>query len=231
MFMKICTKCRSQKELIEFGKSKYSKDSHKIYCKECSRNEQKKYREKNKEILKKKNRDYIENNKEKVSLYLKSDIRKKVKKRAYLKNREKVLEKSKKYYHDNREEILNNLKEFRKTTEFKKHRSERFQKWKEKNKHIITWRRLLHRVLKAFNKPKEKITIEYLGYSANDLKNHIESLFKEGMTWENHGEWHIDHIRPISSFDKNECPSVVNSLDNLQPLWASENLSKGSKTE
>ena len=47
--MKICTKCKNQKELTEFGKSKYSKEGHKIYCKECSRADQKKYRDKNKE--------------------------------------------------------------------------------------------------------------------------------------------------------------------------------------
>jgi len=49
------------------------------------------------------------------------------------------------------------------------------------------------------------------------------------MSWENRGEWHIDHIKPVSSFDKSEKMSVVNSLDNLQPLWAKDNLSKGSK--
>lgn len=83
-------------------------------------------------------------------------------------------------------------------------------------------------VLSRFNKPKEEKTIDYLGYSASDLKIHIEKLFKDGMSWENHGDWHIDHIIPVSSFDKNVSPAVVNSLDNLQPLWAYENLSKGS---
>ena len=78
-------------------------------------------------------------------------------------------------------------------------------------------------------KPKENNTIDLLGYSAIELKEHIESIFTEGMSWDNHGEWHIDHIIPVSSFDKSEKMSVVNSLDNLQPLWAKDNLSKGSK--
>ena len=78
-------------------------------------------------------------------------------------------------------------------------------------------------------KKKEASTIDCLGYSALELKEHLEGLFKEGMTWENHGEWHIDHIKPVSSFDKNTHPSIVNSLSNLQPLWAYENLSKGNK--
>jgi hypothetical protein len=68
-----------------------------------------------------------------------------------------------------------------------------------------------------------------LGYSADDLKNRIESLFVEGMCWDNYGEWHIDHKKPVSLFDKNTDVSIINSLDNLQPLWAKENLSKGNK--
>ena len=64
--------------------------------------------------------------------------------------------------------------------------------------------------------------------SAEDLKNHMISLFKEGMSWENWGEWHVDHIFPVSKFDPNTLMSVVNALDNLQPLWAFDNLSKNN---
>lgn len=67
-----------------------------------------------------------------------------------------------------------------------------------------------------------------LGYSANELKSHLELLFKEGMTWENYGEWHIDHIKPVSLFEDFEDIKLVNALDNLQPLWANENLSKSN---
>jgi hypothetical protein len=68
-----------------------------------------------------------------------------------------------------------------------------------------------------------------LGYSADDLKYHLESKFKEGMSWSNWGEWHIDHITPVSKFDIGTDVSIVNSLDNLQPLWQSENLIKSNK--
>jgi hypothetical protein len=75
--------------------------------------------------------------------------------------------------------------------------------------------------------------IKDLGYTPEDFKNHIESLWKEGMSWENHGEWHIDHIKPVKAFldEGLTDPSVVNSLDNLRPIWAEENLAKGSKFE
>ena len=59
-----------------------------------------------------------------------------------------------------------------------------------------------------------------LGYSALDLKQHIESMFTEGMSWDNHGEWHIDHIKQVVSFNSDTAPSVVNALSNLRPLWA-----------
>ena len=58
------------------------------------------------------------------------------------------------------------------------------------------------------------------GYSATDLKNHISSLFTDGMTWGNYGEWHIDHIKRVSEFDKDSNPTIVNALYNLRPLWA-----------
>ena len=68
-----------------------------------------------------------------------------------------------------------------------------------------------------------------LGYTAYELKTHLEKKFKNGMTWENYGSWHIDHIRPISSFDKTEDPKIINALENLQPLWAFENYIKSNK--
>jgi hypothetical protein len=65
------------------------------------------------------------------------------------------------------------------------------------------------------------------------LKEYIEAKFTEGMTWENHGEWHIDHIKPCCTFDltKEEEQKKCFHYTNLQPLWASDNLSKGGKFE
>lgn len=74
---------------------------------------------------------------------------------------------------------------------------------------------------------------ELLGYSIRNLKTHLEVQFLPGMTWENHGDWHIDHKRPISSFNlySYTCPDFKDcwKLDNLQPLWAKDNLSKYNK--
>lgn len=74
-----------------------------------------------------------------------------------------------------------------------------------------------------------------VGYTLVELMEHLESQFTKGMTWDNYGEWHIDHIRPVSDFnfithndsEFKECWS----LWNLQPLWAFDNLSKCAKCE
>lgn len=68
--------------------------------------------------------------------------------------------------------------------------------------------------------------VELLGYSAIELKEHLESLFLEEMSWENYGEWHIDHIKMVSDFEEGTPLDVVNSLSNLRPLWAKDNCSR-----
>lgn len=81
------------------------------------------------------------------------------------------------------------------------------------------------------NNLKTGSAIKSLGCDIDFLKKHLESKFKPGMSWENYGQWHIDHIKPLSSFnllDKKELLKACN-YKNLQPLWAQENLKKGSK--
>ncbi|UQV43434.1 hypothetical protein KIV45_15820 [Janthinobacterium lividum] len=71
-------------------------------------------------------------------------------------------------------------------------------------------------------------TTEIVGYTPAEFVAHIEPMFESGMTWQNHGEWHIDHIRPLASFDLTdpEQQRMANSLHNLQPMWARPNLQK-----
>lgn len=70
-----------------------------------------------------------------------------------------------------------------------------------------------------------------LGCSVEQLKRWIEQQFQYGMTWDNYGQWHIDHIVPLSSFDLTQNPKVKKACHwfNLQPLWAQDNLSKGAR--
>lgn len=73
--------------------------------------------------------------------------------------------------------------------------------------------------------------VKCLGYSRNEFFAHMEALFKPGMSWENHGQWHIDHVKPVIAFIREENFDLkqVHALSNLQPLWASENMRKGAK--
>ena len=72
-------------------------------------------------------------------------------------------------------------------------------------------------------------TSDYLGCSFKDFKIHLERQFTKGMTWENQGEWHLDHIYPISLAKDEEELIKLNHYTNFQPLWAFDNISKGNK--
>jgi hypothetical protein len=87
-----------------------------------------------------------------------------------------------------------------------------------------------NRIYQALKSDKKDRSIEYLGCTVAEFMDHIESQFKEGMTWGNHGEWHIDHIIPIK-YDNPTIEDVIVRLHwtNTQPLWANENMSKGNR--
>jgi hypothetical protein len=69
----------------------------------------------------------------------------------------------------------------------------------------------------------------YIGCDWIFFKSHMEKLFKDGMNWDNYGEWHIDHIIPTSSAQTEESLYKLYHYTNLQPLWAIENIKKGNK--
>lgn len=95
----------------------------------------------------------------------------------------------------------------------------------------------IHRYIKRPKKgSRSKNPIDWeklVGYKLSDLMAHLEAMFRKEMVWGNYGKWHIDHIRPISSFcfDSFDHPEFKEcwALENLQPLWARDNLIKGSK--
>lgn len=95
--------------------------------------------------------------------------------------------------------------------------------------HII--RSMMQRVLNHSNTEKDFVTYEKIGYTADDLRSHIESLFKPGMSWSNAGEWEVDHVIPVMVMLRSgeNRPEVINALENLQPMWAYQNRSKGAR--
>lgn len=73
-------------------------------------------------------------------------------------------------------------------------------------------------------------TMQLVGCSVPQLRKHLESQFTDGMTWDNHGEWHIDHIKPCAAFDLSNEDEQLQCFhySNVQPLWADDNLKKGA---
>ncbi len=73
-------------------------------------------------------------------------------------------------------------------------------------------------------------TEKLIGYTAKELRDHIDRQFLDGMSWDNRGEWHIDHIVPVSELVALGVrdPKRINSLGNLRPLWAVDNLRKSA---
>lgn len=90
------------------------------------------------------------------------------------------------------------------------------------------------RVRQSLRGGKDHASWESLvGYSLRDLRQHIERQFASGMSWENYGDWHVDHVVPVTSFsfDGPAQPEfhACWALSNLRPLWAGPNISKGGQ--
>lgn len=90
-------------------------------------------------------------------------------------------------------------------------------------------RSLIKTAIKKRGYKKNSKTFDILGCDYETFKAYFESLFKPGMTWENHGAWHIDHIYPVSKARDEQHLLQLNHYTNLQPLWADENWDKGAK--
>jgi len=256
--MKICSKCKEEKEYSEFGMRNDSNDGYRNQCKVCCKEKQKEYYSKpdkkehkielskqyyleNKEDIKKKQSEYYSKNKNIKDKYIKNN---KDKIKEYQKiwsenNKEYISEQRKDYYTRNKDIIKKKAREsyykiLKSNPNFNKEKYEnmkndevsyiKYKKYRfnyNKNKpYILAWRRVLRGVIRRMNKKKEKSTFELLGYSAYELKLHIEKLFTNGMSWNNYGEWHIDHIKQVILFDVNDSMSVINKLENLRPLWS-----------
>lgn len=110
---------------------------------------------------------------------------------------------------------------------YKKYRTDHMFKIKH-NCRSFVWRACI-----AAKEGKTESTFESLGYTAKEFKEHIERQFTKGMSWSNHGDWHIDHVVPVSHFIKigETDPSVIHALHNLRPIWKEENIKKSDTLE
>jgi hypothetical protein len=138
-----------------------------------------------------------------------------------IKNREEINRKNREYYHKNKDKVREHQREY----ERNKRKSDINYKLK-KNISTSVCNQLKKRCI-----VKDMRTKDLIGVSVKEIREHLESKFQEGMSWENYGEWHIDHIKPQSSFDFNNKEEIKEcwKLSNLQPLWAIDNIKKGNR--
>ncbi len=142
------------------------------------------------------------------------------------------------YYYNNIEDEIIRQTNYQKNNskQVKEKRNYRHNK-KYNNDPLYKMKTLIRNRLKIFFKTKNvninKKIFEIVGCTTDELRQHIESQFKEGMCWENHQHdgWHIDHIIPLSSAKTEEEINELCHFTNLQPLWSTENYKKGNKIQ
>ena len=145
---------------------------------------------------------------------------------------DKEVKRHEKYRNEHREEMRERTKEYRRT-----HKAQRNEFRKQKRITDIEYKikcNLRYRIWSAVkNNIKCESTEKLIGCSIKELKNYLKARFVKNMTFDNYGKWHIDHIKPCDSFDlsKNKEQKKCFHYSNLQPLWALDNLKKGSKIQ
>ena len=239
--LKVCSRCKRELSLDNFYKCKCKSDGLSLRCKDCYKESSDSYYQKNRVKIIVKSQERRLNNKDKQRershLY-------------YLNNKERLRKQHKEYYKNNREAQFIRIKNWNlKNQEYLKEYHKEYQrKNKEKiSKYVLQYskekrrerdinfilklnlRNRLYRVLKENRKLHH--TIKYIGCSLEDLKKHLENQFVDGMSWDNYGEWHVDHIVPCASFDLSDPNQqrICFNFRNLQPLWAKDNQRKQDK--
>jgi hypothetical protein len=201
---KKCSKCKNIMPISEFAKRKDSKDGYQYQCRKCLKQCLKQWGEENKEHKKQYQKQWHKNNKE----------------------HEKQWREDNKVY----------MKEYKKQWEInnRKKRNQYMNQYRSNSLQVRLSRHISGGIMRSLKNGKNGSHWEDLvNYTLQDLINHLERQFKFGMSWDNYGEWHIDHIIPISlwgfdSYNDREFKQCW-SLANLQPLWAEENLRKSNK--
>jgi len=204
--MKICNICNINKPLDDFNKDKCKSDGYMNFCKVCRGEKHLLHREVNNTRSKR----YRQENKKLIS------------------------EKQRESYQNNKEHYVKKWKIYRQKN--KKRSNEMSLIYQTNRRKVDKLYKLIgdirSLILISFKKQgfsKRSKTFEILGCSSVEFKLHLENQFRDGMNWNNHGEWHIDHITPISHAKSEEDIYKLNHYSNFQPLWAKDNLSKGNR--
>ena len=218
--MKICNKCNIEKPFENFI---FRKDVNRYEsrCNECVKEYNKKYYVKNKQKLIEQSNLYYKKNTEKVLSTVKEYREKNV---------EKVKKRKSDYHIKNSEKIAKKVKDWRKNNKVRRNQTERERRKNDILHKLVHYLRVrTNFYIKKTGVTKNNSSLNIVGLSPIELKKYIEKKFTEKMCWENYGEWHIDHIIPLSSAKSEDEIYKLCHYTNLQPLWAEDNLKKGNK--
>lgn len=209
-FMKICKYCKCEKPLDAFSLNANSKDGRQHRCKQCFS-------------------EYMKNR-----TAQKSDEINAKRRIQYAEQIEKKREQTRASYRRHAEKRKAYVKEYSANPENKEKIRQTYRAWKQeklKNDPLFALKNrmscLFRMALKVRGYGKTTKVASTLGCEWDELVKHIERQFLPGMSWENRGEWHIDHIIPLATAQTEEDVIRLNHHTNIRPMWAKDNLTKG----
>lgn len=242
---KCCTGCHVEKPLSEFHNKKTGRLGKTAKCKACLYEITKEWRrnnpERDRENARLNTRKWRKENPERNRETARS---------GYHRNRDQALEQMRKWRTENPDKAKAATRTWRENN--KERHLEILKSWRERNKdHVDAYRKYYYEAVRK-NDPVYRAQMRlreplynYMGYltgrlnstpkdqmsyTPETLKAHLTKHFKPGMSWDNYGDWQIDHTVPIAHFVREGIldPEVVNALSNIRPLWRHENLRKAS---
>ena len=150
-------------------------------------------------------------------------------------DKQKYHDKNKKWREDNRTKHQENARSWYKLNRQKANETKRKRRKNRRENDALfalkcRIRTRTNMAFASFGYTKKSKTVEILGADWETVKAHIEKQFKDGMCWENKHLWHIDHVIPLAQATCEKSLARLAHYSNLQPLWAIDNLKKGSQS-
>lgn len=233
---KSCNKCNIKKPIELFPKGNRCKDGHRNICIKCISLRNKIRKQNNREKTLNYQREYYAKNKNRINELdnwrYQRDKEKRLAlcKKIYTEKNKEIRTRENKKYHENKINILAKRQAIRKSD------PEKYREYAKNRRKVDPFYKmktaLRSRLTKAFHfhsTKKRTSTVLLLGADFIIVKKHIERQFTKGMSWENYGDWHIDHTIPLASAHNEQELLVLCHYRNLQPLWAHDNIAKKDK--
>jgi len=221
--MKFCKYCRETKLESSFAKNPKTKDGLHNKCKDCTKDYNQQWYAKNRDRVLHNVINWQSKNPNNVRKYKKKwDENNAEYKRDWCRQYARKNSEARKEY---RNQYRKNNLEYERNRELQRRCEDPLYKLAQNYR---------GRVVGAFKHggfSKNTKTAKMLGCTFEELTEHLENQFSDGMTWENYGKWHVEHIVPLSSADTEEELIELCHYTNLQPLWAEDNLKKNNRIE